>query len=304
MKSNPITWITGGVLVVIFALMLFTFQVRQTEVAVVTTFSKFSHSIPDPGFQTRLPWPIQKVYTFDKRIQVFENKFEQTLTADQISILITVYVGWRVADPQVFLVSQDGDTIKAEKNMENTVRSVTYERLAQHNFSELVSTNRSELKFDQIEREIQAGISNTIRSSYGIDVQFVGIKQLGLPESISGKVFERMKAERLERIKSIQAEGEKEAQRIRSDADRDANVVLTSAKAQAIEISSAAEAKASEYYRVMQQNPELAKFLFQRKALEQSLSNRTTLILDQQTPPFNLMRQGSSMGTNSAAGSK
>jgi modulator of FtsH protease HflC len=291
MKRNPITWITGGVLVVIFVLMLFTFQVRQTEIAVVTTFGKYSRSITEPGFQTRLPWPIQKVYTFDNRIQVSGNQFGQTITRDQINLLATVYVGWRVVDPQLFLVSLGGDALKAEQNLEKTVLAKQYETIAKHDFSELVSTNRQELKFDLIEKEIVDGISNTVRTAYGIQICFAGIKQLGLPESISSKVFDRMKSERLALIKKYQAEGEKDAQGIRSDADLQANIILADAQAKAIKIVSDADAQVSEYYKVMQQNPELAKFLFQRKALENSLSNRTTLIIDQQTPPFNLMRQ-------------
>ena len=40
MKRNSLTIIIGAVLVVIFALLLFVFQVRQSEIAVVTTFGK------------------------------------------------------------------------------------------------------------------------------------------------------------------------------------------------------------------------------------------------------------------------
>ncbi len=40
MKKNLITIVIAAVLVVIFALLLFTFQVRQSEVAVLTTFGK------------------------------------------------------------------------------------------------------------------------------------------------------------------------------------------------------------------------------------------------------------------------
>ena len=40
MKRNLLTVIVGAVLVVIFALLLFVFQVRQSETAVVTTFGK------------------------------------------------------------------------------------------------------------------------------------------------------------------------------------------------------------------------------------------------------------------------
>ena len=40
MKRNLLTVIVGAVLVLIFVLLLFVFQVRQSEVAVVTTFGK------------------------------------------------------------------------------------------------------------------------------------------------------------------------------------------------------------------------------------------------------------------------
>ena len=40
MKRNLLTLVIGAVLIVIFALLLFVFQVRQSEVAVVTTFGK------------------------------------------------------------------------------------------------------------------------------------------------------------------------------------------------------------------------------------------------------------------------
>lgn len=292
MKRNPITWITGGVLVLIFALMLFTFQVRQTNVAVVTTFGKFSRSVTNAGFQLRLPWPIQDVYQFDNRIAVFDKKYEQTLTHDAINVLITVYAGWRVADPRLFLESLGGDPLRAENALEPAVRNAQNIVIGRHNFSELISTNVNELKFDQMEQEMLADIRERARTDYGLDIQFVGIKQLGLPESISAQVFERMRQERQTKVKTFEGEGAKEAQTIRTLADKDAARILDEARAKAIEIGGAAEATASASYKVLQQNPELAIFLFQRKALE-SLKERTTLIVDQNTTPFNLMRQGS-----------
>ena len=63
------------------------------------------------------------------------------------------------------------------------------------------------------------------------------------------------------------------------------------ARAEAIQISGEAEAQAAKYYEVFKQNPELANFLFQRKALEGLLKENSTLILDPNTPPFNLLTQ-------------
>ena len=97
MKRNLLTLITAAVLVVIFVLLLFVFQVRQSEIAVVTTFGKPT-SIAEPGPHLKWPWPIQKVYKFDARIQNFQDKFSENLTTDSITLLTSVSgIGPRLA---------------------------------------------------------------------------------------------------------------------------------------------------------------------------------------------------------------
>jgi membrane protease subunit HflC len=82
MKRNLLTLIVGVVLIVIFALWLLMFQVRQSEVAVVTTFGNPTRPLTQPGPYFKWPPPIQRVYKFDQRTQNFEDKFTETLTAD------------------------------------------------------------------------------------------------------------------------------------------------------------------------------------------------------------------------------
>src|SRR6185503_538475 len=105
MKRNSLIVIVGGLLVLIFAFWLCAFQVRTTEVAVVTTFGKATHPISNPGLYFKWPPPIQRVYRFDQRIQSseFENKFREDLTADNNPLLTSVYIGWRISQPDVFL---------------------------------------------------------------------------------------------------------------------------------------------------------------------------------------------------------
>ena len=289
MKKNPITLITAGLIGLIFLLMLFTFQVRQTEVAVVTTFGRYSRSITEPGLQFRLPWPFQKVYTFDNRVHGFERKFEQNTTRDAINLLITVYAGWRIDNPRTFLESFSGDMTKAEQTLEPLLRNVKNAVIGQYRFADLISTNEADLKFDAVELDMLKQAREKAGQQYGILVEHVRIKRLGLPEGITTKVFERMKAERQKRIKEFQSQGDRQARIIRSEADVKANEILAEARAQAIRITGEAEARASASYSEFQKNPELAKFLFDLRALEQSLKERTTLILDQRTPPFNLL---------------
>lgn len=292
MNKRRISIIAGIVLLLIFASILFIFQVRQSQVAVVTTFGSYSRTIEQPGIQFKLPWPIQKVYRFDNRLQNFERKFEQTTTGDAKPLIIEVYVGWRISDPKIFLERFNGDMMKAEQNLESLVRDAKNSVIGQHPFSDLISPREEDLKFDDIEAEIVKAVQTEAKDDYGIDVQYAGIKQLGLPESNTQKVFERMRADRQRLVKQFQGEGESRAMEIRSKAEAESTRILNEARAQAIEIEGQAEAQANEYYKVFQENPELAELLLGLEALEAATKEKTTIVADPNTPPFNLFREG------------
>ncbi len=289
-KKNPLTLLIGALLLLMFLALLFCFQVRTTEVAVVTRFGKYSRSfVNEPGLKFRLPLPIEQVYRIDSRISNFERKFEETTTRDAKNIIITVFVGWKVAVPKTFLERFNGDPIKAERDLENLVRNAKNAVIGSYNFSDLVSPDPKQVKFDAVEQDILKVLKGPALESYGISVELVGIKQLGLPESITGKVFERMKAERDRLVKQYNGEGEAKALEIRSDANRRRDELLAKADADALRILGEAEAAASKDYAVFEQRPDLAVFLLQLKALKESLKDRATLILDEKIPPLNLL---------------
>jgi len=288
-KKNPLTLLVGTLLLVIFVALLFCFQVRTTEVAVVTTFGKFSRSITEPGLYLRAPLPIQKIYKFDNRLQNFERKFEQTTTKDAKNLLITVFIGWKVSEPKVFLERFNGDTLKAEQSLENLVRNAKNAVIGSYNFADLISPDPKQVKFDAVEADILKELKASAQTTYGVSVELVGIKQLGLPESITGKVFERMRAERDRLVKQFNGEGEAKSLEIRSDANRKRDELLAKADADSLRILGEAEAAASKDYAVFEQKPDLAVFLLQLKALVGSLKDRTTLVLDEKIPPLNLL---------------
>ena len=197
MKRNLITIITAAVLVVIFALLLFTFQVRYSEVAVVTTFGKTT-GIYQPGLHVRWPWPIQQVYKFDERIQNFEDKFSETLTADQFMLITSVYVGWQISNPSSFLNSfKDGSVAAAQSQLESLLRSANMTVVSKHPLADFVNADPKQLKFDDIQNEIEQTVQDELQTnSYGIQIEFLGLKKIGLPESVTESVFTRMKSER------------------------------------------------------------------------------------------------------------
>ncbi len=290
MKKNLVTLLIGGLLILIFAALLFLFQVRTTEIAVVTTFGKYSATRDQPGLYFRAPLPIQKVYKFDKRLQTFERRHEENFTRDKKSPIITIFVGWRIADARKFLEAFNGDTLRAEQILENVIRDAKNAVIGRHDFSELISPDPEQIRFDEIQNEMREAMAATTRDVYGIEVELVGFKRIELPEALTAKVFDRMKTERERLVKKYTAEGTSEATKIRSEANRKRDELLARADAQARIILGGAEAEAAKAYQVLQQDPEFANFIIALRALESSLKERTTLILDDRVPPMNLFK--------------
>jgi membrane protease subunit HflC len=292
MKRNLLTVLIGALLILIFALLLFTFQVRQSEIAVVTTFGRPTRQILEPNLYFKWPWPVQKVYKFDRRIQNFEDKFSEDLTADNNPLLTMVYVGWRITDPQTFFPKFAGGSVPAaERMLENILRSAKSAVVGRHPLADFVNADPAALRFDQIEAEILAQVRAQLQTNdCGLSVEFLGIKKLGLPESVTQTVFERMSSERKVLADALESEGQAEAARIRSAAERRAAEVLSAAEAEARRIRGEGEAVAAQTLAVFQQNPELANFLLRLETLEAALKERTTLIFDQRTPPFDLFQ--------------
>jgi modulator of FtsH protease HflC len=300
MKRNLLTIVIGAVLVVIFALLLFVFQVRQSEVAVVTTFGKITGPPCEPGLHFKWPWPIQRVYKFDERIQNFQDRFSESLTQDNINLLSSVYVGWKISDAADFLRSfKDGSVDAAQSQLENMLRSAKLAIVGKHTLSDFVNPDPKELQFTEIETQIEQTVQDELQTNhYGIQIEFLGLKQLGLPESVTTAVFSRMKSERQKLISQAKYEGQKEADIIKANADRQATITLANANAEATRIKGEGEAEAAKTLPIFQENPELANFMLRVNALQQSLNQKSTLIFDQHTPPFDLF---SSIPTNAPA---
>jgi modulator of FtsH protease HflC len=290
MKRNPITIAVGALLLIIFILLLFIFQVRKTELAVVTTFGRVT-SHAGPGAHFRWPWPIQAVHKFDQRIHSFESKLEQVLTSDVNNLLIMVYVGWQINDAAVFLTRFNGSTPKAQESLEGLIRNAYSGVVGKHPFTHFISTDEKQLKFVEIEQEMQDRIQADCRAlTNGLKIAFLGIKRLGLPENVTKLVFERMASEREVKVSEVRGDGERQASEIRSRADYASAKLLAEAEAEATKIQGEGEKIAAKSFEVFRQEPTLAKLLLELKALEELLKERATLILHDDMSPLNIFK--------------
>jgi membrane protease subunit HflC len=291
MKKNLLTIIVSALLAAIFVLILFVFQVRQSEVAVVTRFGKPVRDVDKPGAYFRLPPGIESVYKLDHRIQSFEDTFWTAITSDDNNLLVSVYVGWRITDAKAFFPKyRNGSVTEAERQLRDIVSQAKVAVVGKHPLSHFVNTDAAQLKFDEIEDEIKAIVQAQVTSNNsGIGIEYLGLKRIGLPETVTQAVFDRMTADRQKLTGKLESEGQAQALIIRSAADREAQQKISAAEGEARRIKGEGEKVAAAVYPVFQQNPELARFLLETEALEASLKERSILIFDAQTPPFNLL---------------
>lgn len=288
MKTSRLNLVIGSLLLAVFLLLLFVFQVRQTEVAVVTTFGKATRPITEPGLNFKWPWPIQKVTKLDKRLQNFEGRFEETSTGDGRYLLILVFAGWRISDPALFYSRFNGSIVEAERSLENILRTAKNAVVGRHPLADFISADANALKFDQVESEMLAS-ARADAQAQGIEVVMARIKRVGIPESVTEKVFDRMRAERSKEVERLRAEGQEEATKIRSAADLEREKLLANAEAQATRIRGEGDAEAAKSFAVFEQDTDLALLILKLNALESTLKERATLLIDPRTPPFDLL---------------
>ena len=303
MKSkNPVTILTGIILVIIFVLMVFTFQVRQTEVAVVTTFDSPKGFVTNAGLHFKWPSPIQKVYKFDNRTHNFEDQFAQGMTRDSQPLLVMLYVGWRISDPRQFFSSfQSGNAEAAEAALGALIKNAKGSVITTHPFSHFVSADPSAIKFTQVEKEIFDMIAPEARTRLGIEIRFAGIKRLGLPSAVTDAAMNRMRIERETQVARIKGEGDRTASDIVSEANTESARLLSAANRDAEIIKTQAEAEAAKALEIYAQEPELFRVLMTSKALPEIMKGQSTLLLDGNKWPYSeLGKLGGAAGSSNA----
>jgi len=288
MKNIAIT-IFIVLIVAIMVLYFVSFQVRETESALVTTFGKPTRPITEPGLYFKWPAPIEQVYKFDSRMRVFEADLGETTTKGAVPIIVNTYVVWKIAEPLVFF-NAVGTIKEAENKLLSQLSDTQNKVIGRHYFAEFVNSDPSKIKFEDIQSEMLADLKQPVRANYGIEIKTLGIKQLKISEGVSKDVFERMRAERNRKTEATIAEGNAEATRIKTDADSKKTELLAVAEARAKAIRAEGDAEAAKYYKLLEEDPDFAIFLRNIEALKKYLEKRSTIVFSADTEPFKLLK--------------
>ncbi len=278
-------------IIITLSLYLISFQVRETESCLVTTFGKPTRSLTKPGWYFKWPFPIQQVHTFDSRMQAFEVEVEETRTAGGEPIIVKTYVVWKIAGPLEFF-----NAIKTVKKAEDEflrsrIRNTQNNVIGRHYFSELVNSDPTKIKFEEIQNEMLNDLQQAVADTKcGIEIKTLGIKQLKVSEDVSKEVFARMTAERNRRAEAITSQGNAEAIKIRTDAKSKSDELITAAEARAKVTRGMGDAEAAKHYKMLEADPKLAMFLRNLEALQKILENRTTFVTPTDMEPFTLLK--------------
>lgn len=302
--KNTLTFLIGIVVIAVLLVYMVTFQVKYNEVAVRTTFDKATEPARDPatgellrnadgtlqspgdlietpGLKFKAPWPIQKVYKYSTQVHLLEDRAEQITTRDEHTIIVRMYVAWRIDDPYAFFRSLRNEANAREK-LNPLLRSLT-SVVSQYNFDQMVNTDASRLKLAEIEErateELRTKLAG-IKPGYGIHVEQVGITRIILPEATTEKVFERMRKAREARAEQARAEGKSQAETTKARAESVQKRILAFAERRAQAIRDEGNREAAEFYRTFAEDEAFASYLREIETLRQILPNNTTFLLN------------------------
>ena len=214
--------------------------------------------------------------------------------------MMQFYFGWRISDPSIFMERTNGtDSEERMKDAEKQLLEIVdTEKNNQVNnvatsFGSFVqgadAKAAKKVNFDELEKTIHDAAKDKAEN-LGVEIQFVGIRKVGVPQSNLDVVLNAMVTQWTNKAGTTIHMAEQEARAITEKAQNDKKAAKEKAEAEAESIRAAAQADALQQFKVMEQDPELAAFLMELQALEKSVKKQTTLILDDSMGPFGLLR--------------
>ena len=271
--------VVGVVVVIALVAVASTFQIQETEYAIVARFGDPRRVIGQAGLHFKLPPPFETLLRIDRRTNVLDPEPGEYLTSDKKNILVSNFLVWSVSDPLRYLVSLT-DKTSAEARLTDIMRSEVGTTLGAYPLSALVSTEEQEQTMADVMRDITRKTAQRASDSFGVHIAAVRIKRLNFPPQNKQAVFRRMEAERQRIARLYRSEGEEEAEKIRASADREEAVLLNEARRQAEEIRGEADAEATRIYaEAFGQDPEFFEFVRSLEAYQNIISESSTIVV-------------------------
>lgn len=170
-------------------------QVNEYERGVMFTMGRYS-SMKKPGWRLVIP-VFQRLVKVDLRVKAVDVPDQDAITKDNISVRINAVLYYKVSDASkaILEVERFGYAVSqlAQTTMRNAVGEVTLDELLKSR--------------DEVAGRIQI-IVDKATDPWGIKVDAVELKDIGLPENMKRTMAKEAEAEREKRAVIIKAQGE------------------------------------------------------------------------------------------------
>jgi len=260
------------------------FVVDIIHTAIVVQLGKPVRTITEPGLKFKIPF-IQDVIQFDKRLLDYDSDPQDVVTKDKKTLLIDNFAKWRIVEPLKFYEAFRTQQA-ARARLDDIIYSELRVDLGQHDLSEIISQNRSEIM------ATVTRIAHEKALEYGIEIKDVRIKRADLPEENEKAVFTRMQAERGREAKRYRSEGAEQAQKVRSEAEKEKEILLAEAYKQQQQLMGQGDAKAFRIYaEAYGKDAKFFEFMRSMEAYKKVLNQDTTLVLTPQSEFFKYIQQ-------------
>jgi modulator of FtsH protease HflC len=257
------------------------YTVDQRQNAIVFQLGEVREVVQRSGLHFK--WPLlQNVRLFDMRILTFDDAEPlRFLTQGNRPVLVDSFVKWRIVDVRQYYVSVQGDEVRAQTRIKQTVAGSLRDEFGLRTVHDVVSGER-----EQIMSQVREKVDHDLKR-IGVEIVDVRLKRVDLPQEVSESVYGRMQAERKRIANELRSTGAAEAERVRADADRQREVILAEAYRDAQRVRGEGDAKsASIYAGAFSQNPEFYAFYRSMEAYRSTFRGRNDLMLLEPTSDF------------------
>ncbi len=260
-------------LTLVFLFVLFTFTVKQNELAIKFTFGDFVRSDYQPGLHLMLPL-VNNVRKFDKRVLTRNYPEEQFLTSEGKILRIDFYVKWQISDVESFYKSTAGDEEVAASRLGGIVKDGLKGLIAKRTIQQVVVAERAEFINELL------SVAGANAGQLGIRLVDVRVKKINLPDEVSDSVFNRMRQDFARQAAQLRAEGSGSAEQLRSEAERQRTELLANANRDASIIRGEGDSRAAEIYaNAFGRNAEFYSFYRSLQAYRDSLGKEGDVLV-------------------------
>ncbi|MHB8962838.1 MAG: protease modulator HflC [Saccharofermentanales bacterium] len=305
MKKKNIV-ILGIIAFLLIAFAMCTFQLQESESAVVMRFGRIVsvyvktdaqaqnviaglerenvrltgikvHS--GTGLQFKLPL-IDTVKKYNNRLLTYDTAARQVITSDKKKLIFDNNAQWRIENPALFEVTM-GRMEEAEKRLDDILYSMMNEKVGKMEAVVLIS-DKDEV--EKMQNELAIQISDNM-SAYGINVFDIRVKRTELPVENYESVYNRMITERQRIAAQYRSEGDELAMEVRSDTDKQIMIILSDARKTAEITKGEGDAEAARIYNeAYGTDEEFYKFYNTLEVYKLTIKDNTKLVIPSDSP--------------------